>query len=710
MKARSLLVFSGLALTILSLSGCGGKSDAPATAAAPAPEATAPSGRSMPAPGDKAGETTGEQPASVSGGGGYGGGSTGGASYGSESGTEPESGPDSHGGPSMAAMGAPSGGGPSMMSMGAPNGGGGPASHGGPGPSMASMGTPMGGGGGPASHGGPGPAGSSLSKNEGGTNPGDMRGMAANAGKGGMMGAGGALDGEGFDAGYEGSMPSMEGMGMGGMGMGGTGMGGMGMPGGSMNMNTVVQFVNTNCISCHGAANAKGGVRLVGLTSVAAEPLLWQSVVEQLEAGSMPPRASGRSVDAQQSQAVTTFLKQQLQAAGLDDSQDYMSKANFYFSSGKEEEAVEYYYAHVLTADDEEARDLLSKARLFAAGKRPVATLRFAVGVILEAPEGIDVKPIGVSQFGGAGGGGGMGGEMAGYPGAGGSSDKQKTFYALTGDFGRELVSAFESQWASGAMGLVFNEVTGKSAPVAADQGGMNPGGMGSGLSPAGMSMGGMGRGGMSMGSEGEGGMGMGMGMSGNGASEPGLPGSQLKPGLVYLGTGTQQELLKQSQDAGVDGLFVYDVEATQNRRNGVVNNSTRLRLMLTDGSAVTSTKTLSNTEIEREKQRGTSDDEVKENIERLFAKVDESLKLTPMPTLSAESARRRVHQLVHDKSISKLQTLFETRLYQSLGSLTVDDVSTVYQIVLRGNEGISLATGAADDRKVVVDELMEQL
>ena len=161
--------------------------------------------------------------------------------------------------------------------------------------------------------------------------------------------------------------------------------------------------------------------------------------------------------------------------------------------------------------------------------------------------------------------------------------------------------------------------------------------------------------------------------------------------------------------EAGYDGFFLFDVEATLNRRFGNVNNKTLLRVMLADGTVIASTQPLVNTEVEREKMRGGSDDVVQTNMDRLFAKFDETVKLTPIPALPSESARRRVQQLIHDDQASPLQTLFEARLYHSMGSLTTDELATIYQIVLRGNEGESLAKGLAADRKLVMDQVIEQ-
>jgi hypothetical protein len=223
-------------------------------------------------------------------------------------------------------------------------------------------------------------------------------------------------------------------------------------------------------------------------------------------------------------------------------------------------------------------------------------------------------------------------------------------------------------------------------------------------------------------------GMGMGMGMEGPGMGMSGgmegfeggggggsstanrktiNPGQIITPGLIYLGTGAQKDLLKKAADQGIDGMFLFDIEASTIRTSGIVNNSTRLRLMLTDGTVVAMTKTLKNVDVERAKMRTDGGDDVEKNMTQLFNKFDSDLKLVDMPAFKPEVAKGRLLQLVNDKSADKMRTLFEARLYHALGALTQEELATVFQIVLRGNEGISLASGTPADRKLVMEEVV---
>jgi hypothetical protein len=186
------------------------------------------------------------------------------------------------------------------------------------------------------------------------------------------------------------------------------------------------------------------------------------------------------------------------------------------------------------------------------------------------------------------------------------------------------------------------------------------------------------------------------------------MPGELLTPGLVFLGTGSQEELLRKAADQGVDGLFIFDVEASQNRMTRLINNDTRLRLVGLDRKAIAATSTLTNTEVERAELRGAGDDEVRKNIDRLFAGFDEKARLISMPTLTPDSAMARMRQLLADQDASKLSKLFEAKLFNSMGLLSQDQMSKVYQIVLESNDGEALATGTVDDRKLVLSGLMD--
>lgn len=544
-------------------------------------------------------------------------------------------------------------------------------------------------------------------------------------GEGGMYGGGDMYAGGGYGGGMYGA---------------GGGAGGNADPAAGM----AIQFIRQNCGNCHGQRQPKGGVRLDVLTANFedyANVQLWSSAIEQLETGAMPPAGQQRRPDPQQSQAVIDFVRRAMQESGLD-SEDYLAEAKHAFGTGNEEKAMDLLFAHLLTTDDETAQEMLAQTGWYAGGPRPATTLRFAAGIVLKAPTTLtDVKPIGSGALGGGSGGGdGYGGMGMGMPGGGGAGQGQaagpRSFDALTGDFGASLAAEFQSRWANGDMGSIFNEVV-SITPSRRPAGGM--GGMGMGMGgggpggPAlmgedggygGSDMSGYGEGGDPYGDGSQGYGGAGYGGAGGDAGESHLaslrenilPGQAITPGLIYVGVGSQAELMERAAMHDVDGVFVFNIDVTENRRMGIVQNKTRLRLVLANGKAVGATSTLLNTEVERKRAR-TGEDDLQENMDRFFASIGDSLKLSPMPALQPQHAVSRVKQLLtqreklpeEEEPSMDLKIMFETRLFHSKGLLTEEEAAMVYQILLKGNEGVVLVQGKPDDRRLVLEEMLAQ-
>jgi mono/diheme cytochrome c family protein len=500
-----------------------------------------------------------------------------------------------------------------------------------------------------------------------------------------------------------------------GMGMGSSmmGMAGMsGMPGYGMAGNaspqfaSALQFVRTNCISCHGPQQTKGDTRLDGLTdnfSDTGNATIWHAVLAQVESGQMPPADVTRRPDDRQQLATVAWIKSELVKSDfvpLED-RDYLSQAEYAFSHGQEGQASELLYAHAVAAEDDVAGETLSQARWFSLGLRPALSLRFAVGVDLDAPDSLeDLKPLGTSQAGGAGGGASMGmvGRGDGSGGGGANANTERTFEELTGDFGSALVTSFESRWMDGLLGTPFKDIE-PAVPAAPANNAMGSNSMMGSMSGMMSGMEAMGRGGFP-GSDGS--------AAGNAtAAKHSTKGSVVTPGLVFIGTGKQADLLKQATDMGVDGLFLFDVKAAPKRRGGLVENSTRLRFVGLDGKTIAATSTLVNIDIERAKMRGHEDDSLSKNIDRLFFGFDEKVKLSSLPALKPEHAHDRIRALLVDPQVDTLVKLFEARLYRSLDLLSADELAKVYQIVLRGNEGLALATGSPEDRKLVLNQVL---
>jgi hypothetical protein len=512
--------------------------------------------------------------------------------------------------------------------------------------------------------------------------------------EGDMAGNEGNMAGYGGGAGYG---PSYDG-GMEGSGM----MGGYGGAAADPKFATAMQFVRQNCVQCHGAQSAKGDVRLDRLSANFEDQrnaTLWDAAKKQLESGQMPPKAFPRRPDPRQQQMVVSWLKTSLRNSNFVplEEQDYLSQAKYAFASGKEREAIDLLYAHTVAADDEVAQEVLNQVKWSMVSLRPALQMRFAVGAVLNAADSItDLKPLGSTQ--GGGGGGGYGGEGAGDSG-GARAKTERTFQQLTGDLGEAIASKFEQRWVAGSLGTVFKDIEVNEPGSGAGMGGAGYGGAsyaGGGYSGGGFE-----------GSGYDGGMGGTAGGSAESTRKPIKPGTNIAQGLHFIGTGSQAELLAKAAELGVDGLFVFDIKVEQNRRTRMVNNDTRVRLITLDGKALAATSTINNVDVERNKMRGLEDDTLAKNTDRFFAMFDEKVRFDSLPSLKPEHAQSRMRQLIVDSKTSQLIKLFEARLYHSMGLLNSDELSKIYQIFLRGNEGLALASGTVDDRRLVLGEIL---
>ena len=393
-----------------------------------------------------------------------------------------------------------------------------------------------------------------------------------------------------------------------------------------------------------------------------------------------------------------------------DEESDYLTKGRYAFSIGKEKEAIDYARAFAISAA--EGADVLDKTKWFSAGMRPVTTIRFAVGVVLEAPAAMtDFKPIGSTQTPGGGGGGVAMGSPGGAAAAVGKS-KEHALYDLTGTFGEAVITGLKERWSSGNYGAVFNDVEKLAPKVLGPDNGMGMGmgmGMGSGMGMRGGAPGGSDAMGM------EGGMMAPDGMSGSGsggqatARERVMPGSTVAPGMVYIGSAEKQaDLMQKAVDRGVDIVVLFDVKASgPNRMNGIVQNEARVRVVSIKGDMLARSGELLNTKVQRALASTNGEDEVAKATEKFFMQLDDKLKLTDMPTMKPEHATARLIQLLSSTTYSKLEKLYEVNLYHSKKLISDEDKLKACLIVMEGSEGESLATGRPEDKQAVLDPLL---
>ncbi len=331
---------------------------------------------------------------------------------------------------------------------------------------------------------------------------------------------------------------------------------------------------------------------------------------------------------------------------------------------------------------------------------------------------------MGGPMVGGRGSGGGGGGAAGNGPGG-----KLDAFEDLTGEVGQAIVSAFNGRRSSGKFGTLFSNLSedgpssfgfgnemdlgmgGSGGDVGSSEGGLASGlGMGGGPAAApGRGGRGMGGGGMAgPGGPAMGGPGMGGGM---GAAPPTktLAGKSLTNGLLYIGKADNvNALLKRAQEAGVDGLILVEVIASRpNRNNPIINTDTRFRFYLPSGRIDgASQKAITNTQVELGKQ---DTEFIQKQVDIMFAKMDSVLNVTDLPQIPALSAMKQLQAKIHSGA-EPLQILAEARMYQIKGIISTDQLETVYQVVLEGNDGIALAKGTEEDRKLVLTTYTEKL
>ncbi|MBX3420790.1 MAG: hypothetical protein KF752_04455 [Pirellulaceae bacterium] len=481
---------------------------------------------------------------------------------------------------------------------------------------------------------------------------------------------------------------------------------GVGSVAASGDLSSAVSFVQQNCVSCHGSAQAKGELRLDGITAdMQLSAPLWKMVVSALEDGSMPPPSSIQP-DANLKAQVIDLVRGSL---GSEPQDSYLARAVAAYKEADRQQADRFYFAHVLTTDDAEANEHLKHIRLyrphtskpedlvaanaFAVNVKPRLTteLRLAVGVVLAADDQVtDVRPIGINQFTGAG----LASD-SGF-GQGGPTSKLETFEDLTGDFGKALLAAFSKRRSAGNFGTLFCEVQLKRQSIN-PPGGEIPGGLGMGFGqaqPAGMAFG------------------ANTGQFGGMEVPKTKAGQTLVAGLVYLGTGKANELLSRAVQAQVDGLFLFDVSASRNNRTGLVTNETKLRFMLPSGKVVAaSSRALKNTDVERAIQlkKENEMESVKASVEPIFARLDQILVLEDLPKMTDKAALKQIHTQIHS-DVDRLQIMAHAKLFASKGILTAEQLATIYQIILQGNEGITLASGTTADRAMVIGQVWESL
>ncbi len=444
------------------------------------------------------------------------------------------------------------------------------------------------------------------------------------------------------------------------------------------------------------------------------------------------------------------------------------------FAAQRHRSAFNYLFAEFVS-NDKDARTNYEEMQYVAGLKRPMAAIRWGVGVDYQAGnyEG-DPHPIGsgkqVAQTnrerggggfepGGAGAGFGVGapggfeptgpgfgGPPGGFGGAGGGAApsagiSDPDIARTTGEVGDRVLGLLKSKVESGDFGAALKDYAG----ITPSQGGSGFGGFGGqdggfpgapggfpgapggfpgapgGFEPGGIAPGGFEPGGVAPGGA-PGGFpatpgfpGAPGGFGGQGQARPAAGPHQLMPGIVALGQGKADELVKRAQQEQLDVLLVFQVSVDENRRTKIVTNTVRFAFYdvatgeLFKDAAI---RALTNTTVEKEREKKSDKDLVADALGQITQFIDTQFAFSPLPSeFGHDQAIERIRNLLGSQAARKVENLNEIRFYRSRQLLSNDELIKAYEHAI-GDAGLAaqLASGSEDAKKKAMEELLAKL
>ncbi len=154
------------------------------------------------------------------------------------------------------------------------------------------------------------------------------------------------------------------------------------------------------------------------------------------------------------------------------------------------------------------------------------------------------------------------------------------------------------------------------------------------------------------------------------------LPGgvTPLGPCIDYIGSDDQAGLLAAAAEGGYDALVIFDVEIVLNRRTGIVNNTSRIKVLnvaedIKESKVIASSKSLVNVTVARARSKK-EDDGVESAAESVAKKMAELVSVQPIPDRMTQDAvvKSRMPKLLADSKISQLGKLGEVNFYYQKG------------------------------------------
>jgi hypothetical protein len=238
---------------------------------------------------------------------------------------------------------------------------------------------------------------------------------------------------------------------------------------------------------------------------------------------------------------------------------------------------------------------------------------------------------------------------------------------------------------------------------------GMGPGmgsGMGSGMPP------------------GMGGSGFGGGMGGDFAPQKpvldpadtriALGVTPLAPCLHFIGTNDVNNLIEKAYEGGYDALIIFEVEVTQNRNNGTVSNTAKIRCLVPaanpkESEIIIKSRQLNNREVALARRKKDANDGIKDVVNSVMRKLTERISLKPIPDkLTPEFVTgKRLPGLLSDQGIPKLDKLGEINFYYAKGYIDEAQRSDFFERIA-GELGAQVLSNDSEEKESAIKELLD--
>ena len=175
----------------------------------------------------------------------------------------------------------------------------------------------------------------------------------------------------------------------------------------------------------------------------------------------------------------------------------------------------------------------------------------------------------------------------------------------------------------------------------------------------------------------------------------------------MNLGQGKTAELIKRAQAQELDVLVVLEVKVSENKKNGIIRNGTKIKLYNVatgEDFAEAATGELVNVDVERARDKNSENDPVEKAFEKIFKFVDEKLVMSDLPD---EAKLQESLAKVTAGKDRIMQRLNEIRFYRSRGLIDNDQLVASYTTLVGEDFAEKLAKGKASEKKEAAKEIL---